>query len=233
MRHVAAPIQPSSLNLPTPPLPTHPPTHSMALLVRWLLLCTGKLCENAPEVTAMALREQTHEMLAKLLGADNPDVRAAAVYTLGAFIQVHEGGGSSSVGSLGRLSPSSSMVGAASGVGPAPASGVGAEGGGAGGGGGAGAAAAAEGPLPEAERLAVERAIACALLEVVYDASPTVRCAGRVWAVGVLGRAVRVAASWPPVTCVALCCRAPVASASMRHGIGAHIACRPSTVLQG
>ena len=30
----------------------------MALLVRWLLLCAGKLCENAPEVTAMALREQ-------------------------------------------------------------------------------------------------------------------------------------------------------------------------------
>jgi regulator-associated protein of mTOR len=31
---------------------------SMALLVRWLLLCMGKLSENAPEVTAMALREQ-------------------------------------------------------------------------------------------------------------------------------------------------------------------------------
>lgn len=31
---------------------------SMALFVRWLLLCIGKQCENAPEVTAMALREQ-------------------------------------------------------------------------------------------------------------------------------------------------------------------------------
>lgn len=31
---------------------------SMALLMRWLLLCIGKLSENAPEVTAMALREQ-------------------------------------------------------------------------------------------------------------------------------------------------------------------------------
>ena len=31
---------------------------SMALLVRWLLLCIGKLSENAPEVTTMALREQ-------------------------------------------------------------------------------------------------------------------------------------------------------------------------------
>ena len=27
----------------------------MALLVRWLLLCTGKLCENAPEVTAIVI----------------------------------------------------------------------------------------------------------------------------------------------------------------------------------
>jgi hypothetical protein len=30
----------------------------MALLVRWLLLCAGKLCENSADVTAMALREQ-------------------------------------------------------------------------------------------------------------------------------------------------------------------------------
>ena len=30
----------------------------MALLVRWLLLCAGKLCENVPDVTGMALREQ-------------------------------------------------------------------------------------------------------------------------------------------------------------------------------
>jgi hypothetical protein len=30
----------------------------MSLLVHWLLLCVGKLCENAPDVTAMALREQ-------------------------------------------------------------------------------------------------------------------------------------------------------------------------------
>ena len=41
---------------------------------------------------------------------------------------------------------------------------------------GAAGGAAAEGPLPPAERLAIERAIACALLEVVYDASSLVRC---------------------------------------------------------
>lgn len=44
-------------------LPPHP-CRSMALLVRWLLLCAGKLCENAPEVTAMALREQVRAGLA-------------------------------------------------------------------------------------------------------------------------------------------------------------------------
>lgn len=41
------------------------PACSMALLVRWLLLCTGKLCENAPEITAMALREQVGRRAAR------------------------------------------------------------------------------------------------------------------------------------------------------------------------
>jgi hypothetical protein len=188
--------------------------------VRWLLLCAGKLCENLPDVTGMALREQvrvhgmpeclpaclpaarapgttvgtnscftipfcsschvlccqfalqTHELLAKLLGADSPDVRAAAVYTLGAFVQASEGGlgsgGSGSAPPSAPASPSPTPAGgseaAAAAVPPAAAA--------------AGAAGTAEGPLPDAERLAVERAIACALLEVVYDASPLVRCEG-------------------------------------------------------
>ncbi|KAL4421494.1 hypothetical protein ABPG75_010785 [Micractinium tetrahymenae] len=140
---------------------------SMALLVRWLLLCAGKLCENAPDITAMALREQTHEMLAKLLGADNPDVRAAAVFTLGAFIQASEGSSDGGAGSPGLAPPPASpSPSSSSGPGSMPAAGPEAA---------AGASAPAEGPLPEGERLAVERAIACALLEVVYDASPLVR----------------------------------------------------------
>lgn len=154
----------------------------MALLVRWLVLCTGKLCEGAPEVGSMALREQAHELLAKLLGADSPDVRAAAVFALGALVQAQEGGGgggspppapsagTASTGALAPLSPASSAAGSsvgpgAGGVPGAPDAAAAA----------AAAAAPAEGPLPEAERLAVERAIACALLEVVYDASPVVR----------------------------------------------------------
>lgn len=127
---------------------------------------------------------QTHELLAKLLGADNPDVRAAAVFTLGALIQATDSGGLGGLAGLGgssgalagaaasaaSLSPVSSAAGSMpgpAGAGPEAAAAAGA------------APAAAEGPLPEADRLAIERAIACALLEVVYDASPTVRW---VWA---------------------------------------------------
>ncbi|PSC68711.1 Regulatory-associated of TOR 1 [Micractinium conductrix] len=144
-------------------------TKSMALLVRWLLLCAGKLCEDAPEITAMALREQTHELLAKLLGADYPDVRAAAVFTLGAFVQAQEGEGGGIPGAAGLAPPpaSPSPTSSAGGSMPSAAGGEAAA--------GAAGGAAAEGPLPPAERLAIERAIACALLEVVYDASSLVR----------------------------------------------------------
>lgn len=93
---------------------------TLALLVKWLVLCAGKLCEDMPEVTAMALREQVsgnrlsnspsllsaqigalndmvasrelksqiHETLVKLLAADDPEIRAAAVFALGGLIQV-------------------------------------------------------------------------------------------------------------------------------------------------
>ncbi|KAL4426136.1 hypothetical protein ABPG77_007418 [Micractinium sp. CCAP 211/92] len=156
--------------LPSPGAGTS--TSGMTLLVRWLLLCSGKLCENAPEITAMALREQTHEMLAKLLGADNPDIRAAAVFTLGAFIQTTEGRGEGGASSAGLAPPPASpSPSSSSGPGSIPAAGPEAPDAA----GAAGAAAPAEGPLPEGERLALERAIACALLEVVYDASPLVR----------------------------------------------------------
>lgn len=111
-------------------------------------------------------------MLAKLLGADNPDVRAAAVFTLGAFIQATEGN-SDAAASLPGLAPSptSPSPSSSSGPGSMPAAGPEAPAAAA----AAAAAPPAEGPLPEGERLAVERAIACALLEVVYDASPSVR----------------------------------------------------------
>ena len=113
---------------------------------------------------------QTHELLAKLLGADYPDVRAAAVFTLGAFVQAQEGEGGGIPGAAGLAPPpaSPSPTSSAGGSMPSAAGGEAAA--------GAAGGAAAEGPLPPAERLAIERAIACALLEVVYDASSLVRC---------------------------------------------------------
>eukprot|EP00887_Chlorella_sp_A99_P005702 scaffold1.g5702.t1 len=113
----------------------------MNLLVKWLLLAVGKLCEDLPEVTAMALREAVQDTLVKMLAAEAADIRAAAVFSLGALVL------------------------------PRP---PGAEAGGGGGGGGA----PPEAPPPvlgEGERAAMERAIAAALLEMVYDASPLVR----------------------------------------------------------
>lgn len=106
------------------------------------------------------------------------------MFTLGALIQATDSGGLGGLAGLGgssgglagaggtaaSLSPGSSAAGSM----PGPA-GAGPEAAAAAAGAGP-AAAAAEGPLPEADRLAIERAIACALLEVVYDASPTVRC---------------------------------------------------------
>lgn len=112
-------------------------------------------------------------MLAKLLGADDPNVRAAAVFTLGTFIQTVESSGMSGSSSSGTLAPASPSPTPPAGVAAPPSGGAGDA---AAAGTPASAAAAAAGPLPDAERWALERAIACALLEVVYDASPLVRC---------------------------------------------------------
>ncbi|KAL3149110.1 hypothetical protein ABBQ32_001950 [Trebouxia sp. C0010 RCD-2024] len=75
------------------------------LLIKWLCLCLGKLCQDMPEVTAMALRERVPEQLAGLLTASHPELRAAAVFTLGTLVQVvdSEGGGLPGVSEQDRL----------------------------------------------------------------------------------------------------------------------------------
>lgn len=40
------------------------------------------------QVTALALRERVPEQLAGLLAADHPELRAAAIFTLGALVKV-------------------------------------------------------------------------------------------------------------------------------------------------
>ncbi|KAK9819637.1 hypothetical protein WJX72_000593 [[Myrmecia] bisecta] len=65
-------------------------TGASPLLIKWLCLCIGKLCENMPQVAAVALREHTTDMMAKLLLVPQPDIRAAAIFTLGALVQASE-----------------------------------------------------------------------------------------------------------------------------------------------
>lgn len=52
-------------------------------------LSTKKDISSGLQVTAMALRERVPEQLAGLLTASHPELRAAAVFTLGALVQVH------------------------------------------------------------------------------------------------------------------------------------------------
>jgi regulator-associated protein of mTOR len=135
---------------------------AMALLVKWLVLCVGKLCEDMPEVTAMATREQMHDTLARLLAVNDPEIRAAAVYALSALIQASENALPASLEFSLPLSVhdmTTACPQAREGA-PVPV-----------------AADAESQPalLPDIERLVVERAIICTLLEVVYDGSPIVR----------------------------------------------------------
>ena len=179
----------------------HAKARTLALLVKWLVLCAGKLCEDMPEVTAMALREQVsgsrlsstppllsahiralrgalsdmvasrelesqiHETLVKLLAADDPEIRAAAVFALGGLIQVcfffvivyctYSWRANSFQASFLSVALQAREVNA-----PSYAPDVDSE----------------PALLPDNERMVIERAIICALLEVVYDGSPMVRC---------------------------------------------------------
>jgi len=115
-----------------------PPSDSVATaaasapeLLKWLLLCLGKLCENMPDIAAAALRENATSIVALLLSAGDPEVRAAAVFALGSFI---------------TTSPASDSP-----------------------------TAALEMTMEDNERLAVEREVACYLIQMVYDGSPLVR----------------------------------------------------------
>ncbi|ACO63090.1 predicted protein [Micromonas commoda] len=58
------------------------------LFVRWLCLCVGKLWENFKSLQGEAFASGAAEAIAPLLAHPIPDVRAAAVYALGALIYV-------------------------------------------------------------------------------------------------------------------------------------------------
>jgi len=66
-------------------------------LIKWVLLCLAKQCENMADIAAAATRENAPAMIANLLGVEDPEIRAAAVYALGSLVtvpsQLGQGGG--------------------------------------------------------------------------------------------------------------------------------------------
>eukprot|EP00798_Chlamydomonas_sp_ICE-L_P024029 gene24029-9606_t len=67
-----------------PQVPFDSPGH--ALLLKWLCLCLGKLCQDMPEVSLMAIREGAADLLVQLLTVASPGIRAAAVFGLGCLV---------------------------------------------------------------------------------------------------------------------------------------------------
>ena len=135
-----------------------------AFLAKWLCLCLGKVSEGMPEVCAALMREGAHDLLAGLLGAPMPELRAAAVYALGCLIS----------GQPRRADLLASAAGLAA------AAAAAAQGAGAGSGGGQatpGNNMAAAAVAAEVGAVAAEQNIALLLLQssVGYDASPLVR----------------------------------------------------------
>ncbi|KAG2445405.1 hypothetical protein HXX76_000027 [Chlamydomonas incerta] len=128
-----------------------PPGHP--LLLRWLCLCIGKLCEDIPEFSLHAIREGAADILVQLLTSPLPEIRAAAIFGLACLIHSCPAAGDRHGGG-------------------------GAGGGGAGGGGGEGGEGD-HGPAlsltPSEDRLPAERLIAGAVTQVVYDPAVLVR----------------------------------------------------------
>lgn len=56
------------------------------MLVKWLCICLGKLVDNQPEVAKAAFDEGAADLLAGLLPSQSPELRAAAVFSIGSLI---------------------------------------------------------------------------------------------------------------------------------------------------
>lgn len=59
-------------------------------LIKWLCLCAGKLWEDLPDIADIAFRERAHQLFAPLLNSPQPELRACAVFALGALIGLGE-----------------------------------------------------------------------------------------------------------------------------------------------
>ncbi|GAX72618.1 hypothetical protein CEUSTIGMA_g74.t1 [Chlamydomonas eustigma] len=62
------------------------PSSGHALLLKWLCLCLGKLCQDMPEISLMAIREGAADLLVNLLTVASPEIRASAVFGLGCLV---------------------------------------------------------------------------------------------------------------------------------------------------
>lgn len=141
---------------------------SRVLQVKWLALALGRAVEGQPALCRAALREQAHEALVSLVRCGEPDVRAAACFALGSLILTDPADEDDPIsredetGGRRANAPTTTTM-----------------------------ATREEGShvsnsttlnQPQRDqgseshaRFADERAIACSLLELVYDASPLVR----------------------------------------------------------
>jgi hypothetical protein len=59
-------------------LPVMSDSPSNLLLVKWLCLCLAKLSDNMPDVATAAVRDGAADLLAGLLTAQLPELRASA-----------------------------------------------------------------------------------------------------------------------------------------------------------
>ena len=162
---------------------------------RWACLCAGQLWEGSDKVKERALSHQLPQAVGTLLRDGMPEVRAAALYSLGTYMRVEKDGsaafaaggsvdfnGSNSRGS-GNHSASGPAMGAGAGSDglPPPGEGPMADGGDRRAGAGAGASGARDGmglgaSVEEGKaRVDRELQLALAALSTLGDASPLVR----------------------------------------------------------
>lgn len=57
-------------------------SRQLEMLLKWLVICAGHVCEDVPETVGLAIDCQVQECFVDLLDADSPNIRAAAVYAV-------------------------------------------------------------------------------------------------------------------------------------------------------
>lgn len=59
---------------------------SISNLHKWVCICLGLTWQDFPNARWCGVRDSAHEKIASILGDSNPEVRAAAVFALGSYI---------------------------------------------------------------------------------------------------------------------------------------------------